>query len=67
MANKILRRIAVEEQTGLSRSSLYAKLDPNSRYFDPEFPRPLRLGIRAVGWRESEIVAWMESRESTAA
>jgi prophage regulatory protein len=66
MASKILRRAAVEAYTGLSRSSLYAKLDSKSRYFDPDFPPPLRLGKRAVGWRESEIFTWMDSRESTA-
>lgn len=27
------------------------------------FPRPIRLGARAVGWRKSEIEAWLSSRE----
>jgi prophage regulatory protein len=29
------------------------------------FPRPVRLGVRAVGWRESDIVAWLASRKTT--
>ena len=27
-----------------------------------EFPRPIRIGPRAVGWRVSDIEAWLESR-----
>jgi prophage regulatory protein len=25
------------------------------------FPKPVRIGPRAVGWRESDIQAWMDS------
>jgi len=61
------RRPMVEEMTGLSRSSIYAKMDARNPHYDPEFPKPVRLGKRAVAWRESEILVWMHSRESTAA
>jgi len=27
-----------------------------------EFPAPVKLGARAVGWRRSDIEAWLESR-----
>jgi prophage regulatory protein len=27
------------------------------------FPRPVRLGARAVGWRKSEVESWLKSRE----
>ncbi|WP_170611096.1 AlpA family phage regulatory protein [Ruegeria arenilitoris] len=59
------RRPMVEEMTGLSRSSIYAKMDPRNPNYDPDFPRPVRLGKRAVAWRETEIVNWMETREGT--
>ena len=62
MPEKHYRRPAVEEITGLSRSMIYAKLDRKSPYYDPSFPRPVRLGQRAVGWPESAIAAWLESR-----
>lgn len=26
------------------------------------FPRPVRIGIRAVAWRRSDIKAWLKSR-----
>ncbi len=61
MADRILRRPEVEARTGLSRSTLYAQMA------DGAFPKPVRLGRRAVGWRETDIVAWLESRETTGA
>lgn len=63
----ILRRPEVEARTGLSRSTLYAKMNPNSAYYDASFPQPVRLGKRAVGWREADIAAWLESRTTDAA
>lgn len=58
----ILRRKEVEARTGLSRSSIYARLSPNPKRpsdYDPTFPRPVNLGARAVGWIEAEIDAWL--------
>ena len=56
MAQDILRRDAVERLTGLRRSTLYAKIAKS------EFPRPIKLGERAVGWLESEVRAWQDAR-----
>ncbi|WP_085897191.1 helix-turn-helix transcriptional regulator [Limimaricola soesokkakensis] len=53
MIDKILRRAAVEEMTGLSRSTLYRMMDRG------EFPRPARIGQRAVGWRQSSVNTWL--------
>ena len=64
---EIYRRPAVERITGLSRSSIYSKLDQDSPYFDADFPRPIKLGKRAIGWKASDISAWLESREESAA
>ncbi len=66
MVVRIVRRREVEKLTGLSRSAIYERLNPKSRYFDPTFPRPVKLGLRAVGWRVDEIAAWQESRETSA-
>jgi prophage regulatory protein len=52
----ILRRDAVERMTGLPRSTLYAKVATG------EFPRPIKLGVRAVGWLEQDIAAWQAAR-----
>lgn len=61
-ATKILRRNAVEARTGLSRSTIYDKLSKASARFDPTFPRPVNLGLNAVGWVEAEIEAWLQVR-----
>ncbi len=59
MTERILRRREVEARTGLSRSTLYAQMA------EGVFPRPVRLGKRAVGWTESTISEWLESRVSS--
>ncbi len=59
MAEHHLRRPAVEAATGLSRSSLYAMMDRG------EFPRPIRIGKRAVAWPQSAIEAWLANRPTS--
>jgi prophage regulatory protein len=58
----ILRIASVIQRTGLSKSSLYEKLNPSSEQFDPSFPKQIKLGHAAVGWVESELSAWIEAR-----
>lgn len=53
---EIKRRPAVEAKTGLSRSTIYEKIKNGT------FPKPIKLGPRAVGWLETEIDAWLEER-----
>lgn len=57
---RMLRRPAVIERTGLSKSTIYRLMD------EGRFPRAVRLNERAVGWREEEIEAWLASREVAA-
>jgi len=53
----ILRRKQVESRTGLSRSTIYARIAAGT------FPPPIDLGGgRAVGWLASEIDAWIQER-----
>ena len=54
--DRILRRPAVEAQTGLPRSTLYDKMRAGN------FPRPIPLGAKAVGWLESDISKWIAER-----
>ena len=49
MVLRILRRPKVSDRTGKSRSTIYAEMA------EGKFPRPVRIGPRAVGWVESEI------------
>ena len=60
MHERICRRPDVEKMVGLSRSTIYAMIAEGS------FPKPVKLGKRAVGWRESEVNAWLKSRTTEA-
>lgn len=56
MSTTILRLPAVKARTGLSRSTIY------QRVADGDFPRPVPLGPRAVGWLAHEVEAWIDTR-----
>lgn len=51
-----LRMPSVMQLTGLGRSTIYRLM---ANY---QFPRPVRLGARAVAWRRSELDAWSQTR-----
>ena len=53
---KLYARTDVESLTGLSCSQIYVLMRKG------KFPEPIRIGERAVRWRESELVAYVESR-----
>lgn len=52
----ILRLPDVEALTGLKKSTLYQLMAKG------EFIRSVRLSARAVGWRTSELKAWLSAR-----
>ena len=56
MANFILRLPTVCSRIGYCRSSIYNLVASG------EFPKPIRLGPRAIGWLESDIEQWIASR-----
>jgi len=56
MTSRILRMREVIQRIGLSRSTIY-KLMENDK-----FPRPMKLGSQAIGWRDSDIETWIASR-----
>ena len=58
MVDSLLRRPKVEALTGLSRSSIYAAM------LRGEFPRPVRIGRRAVAWPKAAIEDWIEARKA---
>ncbi len=55
---KLIRLPAVCELTGLGKSSVYSIAD---------FPKRVVLSRRAVGWRLSEVMAWIEGRSTVEA
>ena len=52
MVKKIYRLPEVMSLTGLSRSSIYLRISVE------EFPKPIKIGRRAVGWSEDSLIAW---------
>ena len=56
MPDKIHRMTSTIAITGLCRSTIYDSIRKGT------FPEPVRLGQRAIGWRESELMTWVESR-----
>jgi len=52
----LIRLPEVIRQSGLSRSSVYHYIDEGL------FPRPVKIGERAVAWISSEIAAVNEAR-----
>ena len=56
---RIMRIPEVVQVTGLSRTTIWRRVKSG------DFPAPVRLGslaTRSLGWRESEIRKWIESR-----
>ena len=53
---KILRLPQVCEVTGLCRSMIY-QLEADLR-----FPQRVKIGVRAVGWLDKEVNAWLIRR-----
>ena len=56
MLRRILRLPQVVEATGETRSTIY------KRIAEGEFPKPVKLGAKSVGWVEDEISAYNEAR-----
>ena len=57
----LLRLPAVEDRTGLKKSTIYAGVRAGT------FPAPVRLSARAVAFRDDEIDRWINARITTVA
>jgi prophage regulatory protein len=53
---KLLRLPVVMDRSGLPRTTIYELIQLD------DFPKPVRLTERSVGWIESEIDAWIQER-----
>ena len=56
MSHSILRLPQVKDRTGLSRSTIYLRMQEGA------FPQPINIGARAVGWLSSEVDEWLSER-----
>ncbi|WP_294256662.1 AlpA family phage regulatory protein [uncultured Sphingomonas sp.] len=53
--DRILRIKAVLALTGLTRSTLYRKMEAGT------FPKNTRISTRCMGWRESAVSQWLDN------
>ncbi|EOX3337795.1 TPA: helix-turn-helix transcriptional regulator [Vibrio cholerae] len=58
MTDRIIRMPELSKKIGCARSTIYAFI------LRGEFPKPIPLGMRTVGWKESEVDEWIEQRQS---
>src|SRR5262249_7286147 len=54
----VLKMREVKILTGLSSSTIYLGIKSGT------FPQPIKLGKRAVGWKESQITTWIKERQA---
>ena len=57
--DRLLRLCEVAHVSGMGKSAIYEMIKIG------EFPEPVRVGLRAVRWRESEVQHWISTRPST--
>jgi len=63
----LLKRQDVERLTGLGRSAIYARLNPDHPQHDPSFPKPVPMGgtpdrATSVRWVASEVDTWISAK-----
>ena len=56
-SDRFLRLKEVETIIGLKRSWIYDAMDRG------DFPRQVKIGRRAVGWRQLDVQKWMAQRK----
>lgn len=57
MSEKILRMNELKKIIGVSSCTIWRWRKQN------KFPRPIKLGERLIGWRESEINEWLANKK----
>ncbi|MBL0690746.1 MAG: AlpA family phage regulatory protein [SAR324 cluster bacterium] len=61
-----IRLLRIKDLTcllGMSTSTIYKKFtryDNMPQTYDPDFPKPIRLGNRSIAWRAIDINKWLE-------
>lgn len=58
-STRLIRRSELELITGLARSTIYDRLDSKSPRFDEDFPRPVKIGKKAVAWVHAEALDYV--------
>lgn len=57
MTEELWRLPRVATTIGMGRSWIYLAVQ------EDRFPAPIRIGSRAIGWKRSDVLAWLDSRQ----
>ena len=60
--NQIINLKYVIEFKSISRAKIYEMINEESKYYDPTFPRPIRLSESRIGWSAWEVNQWIEAK-----
>ena len=58
--NQIINIKEVIQFTSISRAKIYEMINVDSKYYDPSFPKPIRLSESRIGWVALEVHQWIE-------
>lgn len=59
---RVLRIKDVAKKLSIGKSTIYDWLNLKSPRYDATFPKPFKLGGKAIGWLSSEVDAWLLKR-----
>ena len=60
--NQLINIKQVVEILGVARSTIYEMMDEDSPYYDPTFPKKVKITQNRIGWSAWEINQWIESK-----
>lgn len=60
--NQIINLKEVIQFTSISRAKIYEMINVDSKYYDPSFPKPIRLSESRIGWVALEVHEWIEAK-----
>ncbi|MEG2974619.1 MAG: AlpA family phage regulatory protein [Comamonas sp.] len=60
LSMSVIRLPKLLQILGISRSTVYLKINKSSKYYDKEFPLPIKLGEKAVGWVLQDVFNYIE-------
>lgn len=60
--NQLISIKQVVEFVGVGRSTIYEMMDEDSLYYDPTFPKKVKITQNRIGWSAYEINQWIENK-----
>ena len=60
--NQLISIKQVMEIVGAGRSTIYEMIDKNSPYYDPTFPKKVKITQNRIEWSAYEIHQWIENK-----